>query len=278
MLPANVLVLEPASVTWIEQAPIHPILVYEDMTTSTGTYTSHPVVRQADVPLVIRQARECVEAAIGSSTSFAGTRMDRPASWQFEQSGNALFLITPVTGWQFPFAAPQQRRLEIAQPSSHAQALARIRELTALKWDRLAQLLGVSRQTLHLWEQNKPIVDDNRRRLLGVTDVLERAATRCLSSDQLRAWLDTPRGPEGLTPAELLERGEIGRARTLAISSPSANLRRAAPWVNRPVPEAFRAGAERRLPAEPPSHEDEFSGLSGHQSDDSDEVPTTLEE
>lgn len=62
--------------------------------------------------------------------------------------------------------------------------------------------------------------------------------------EELAVWLETPRGAEGFTPAELLERNEIGKARLYAISNPPSRLKRALPWVRRSVPEMFRAGEE----------------------------------
>ena len=64
---------------------------------------------------------------------------------------------------------------------------------------------------------------------------------------------------------------EINRARLLAVSSPSPHLVRAPAWVKRPVPEAFRAGAERRQVAMPPDSDNELAALIEDEEDNSDE-------
>jgi len=153
-----------------------------------------------------------------------------------------------------------------------------IKAATGLSQERIARLVGVSRQTMNLWDRGKPISSDNRRRLFGVRDVLERAAIKHQSPGELQAWLDTPRGTDGLTPAQVLERGEIGRARTLAISAPSAGLQRAASWANRPVPEPFKAGAERRTRQ---TYDNQHEGLTSSALDDTDleeDVETLMDE
>ncbi len=113
--------------------------------------------------------------------------------------------------------------------------------------------------TIINWEHGTPINDGHRRRLFAVQDVIERAARRYTTPAELVTWLDTPRGADGRTPAELLEMNEIDRACLLAVSSPSSKLVRPPAWVNRPVSEAFRAGGERRQEPLPPELDDEMT-------------------
>jgi DNA-binding transcriptional regulator YiaG len=133
-----------------------------------------------------------------------------------------------------------------------------IRTKTSLPQDRIARLAGVTRQTLYNWEKGEPILDHNRQRLLQIKDVLERASSQHPTPISLVTWLDTPRGAEGYTPAQLLERNEIDKARLFAISSPSPHLKRAQSWVRRSVPEAFKPGEEHYNEALPPLEEDGF--------------------
>jgi hypothetical protein len=91
---------------------------------------------------------------------------------------------------------------------------------------------------------------------------------------ELATWLDTPRGAEGLTPAELLEMDEIDRARYLAVSIPSPGLVRPPAWVRRPIPEAFRAGAEHRQEALPPPQDDELAALIADEDEDVEDIST----
>jgi len=148
--------------------------------------------------------------------------------------------------------------LATIKPRIQLDSIRWVKEATGFSWERIARLVGVSRQAINRWEHGEAIVDSNRGRILSVLDVLERAAARCRTSDELVAWLDTPRGADGRTPAELLEANEIDRARRLAMSVPSPRLKRAASWTGRPVAEAFREGAGRSQGAVPPDVDEEL--------------------
>ncbi len=139
--------------------------------------------------------------------------------------------------------------------------------ITGLSQDRIGKLIGVSRQAINVWKRGGRIADDNRQRIFAVRDVLKRAQTNHPSKDLLTTWLDTPRGADGRTPAQLIEANEINRARLLAMSSPSPRLKTVPSWVNRPIPEAFRAGAERRQEALP-YHVDDEAALMSKDEDD----------
>lgn len=142
---------------------------------------------------------------------------------------------------------------EIRQP--HLEALHWIKQATGFSQERISELVGVSRQTLNRWQRGEPIKDTNRQRVFAVRSVLERALIRHRTRPELVAWLDTPRGADGRTPAQCFAAGDIDRARLLALSVPSPQVKRAPSWVRRPVPPAFRAGGEHEqqaLPPEPP--------------------------
>lgn len=136
-----------------------------------------------------------------------------------------------------------------------------IRTKTGLSLERIGQLLGVRRQTLYNWAKGETISDQNRQRLLQIKDVLERAASRHTTPASLTLWLDTPRGAEGYTPAQLLEKNEIGKARLFAVSNPSPRLKRPPAWTRRPVPEAFKAGEEHYDEALPPEVAEDITTL-----------------
>ncbi len=145
--------------------------------------------------------------------------------------------------------------------SPHLNAIQWIKAVTNLSQERIGRLIGVTRQTINRWENGEPITDSNRQRLLAVRGVLQHAVGLHPTPAELVAWLDTPRGADGYTPAELLERGDIDRARLFAVSKPSPHLVRTSIWVNQPVAEAFRAGAEHRQEALPPPNDDELFAL-----------------
>ena len=173
-----------------------------------------------------------------------------------------------------PHAAKEQ---DIATDTSppHLNAIRWIKAATGLSQERIGRLIGVTRQTINRWENGEPITDANRRRLFEVRDVLERAARRYNTADKLVEWLDTPRGAGGHTPAELLEAEEIDRARLFAVSTPSPGLAPVPEWVHRPIPEAFRAGAEHRQEAVPPSDDDELFALYENEDEEWEELPNT---
>jgi transcriptional regulator with XRE-family HTH domain len=158
--------------------------------------------------------------------------------------------------------------------SPHLNAFQWIKAATGLSQERIGRLIGVTRQTINRWENGEPITDANRRRLFAVCDVLERATLRYPTPAELAAWLDTPRGADGRTSAELLEMNEIDRARYLAVSTPSPHLASPPAWVRRPVPEAFRAGAEHRQEALPPPRDDELGALIGDEDEDVEDTST----
>lgn len=139
----------------------------------------------------------------------------------------------------------------------HLEALHWMKQVTGFSQERIAALVGVSRQTLNRWQRGEPIKDTNRQRVFAVRGVLERALIRHATRAELVAWLDAPRGADGRTPAQHLIAGDIDRARLLAVSVPSLQLKRVPSWVRRPVPPAFRIGAEHEQEALPPELPDE---------------------
>lgn len=158
-----------------------------------------------------------------------------------------------------------------AELPPHLDALRWIENATDLSQERIGRLVGVTRQTINNWQNGEAIKDPNRRRILAVRDVLERAAHRHPTREQLTAWLDTPRGADGRTPAELLVANEINRARLLAVSSPSQRLKRPPAWTNRPVPNAFRTRAEQRQEAWSPESDNELADFIRNEDEGTDE-------
>lgn len=136
-----------------------------------------------------------------------------------------------------------------------------IKYVTGYSAERVGRLLNVSRMTLNLWERGNAISDENRRRMLAVRDVLARALRRHPTQQELVLWLDSPQGTNGHTVSQLLEAGEMARARYLAAASPSQLVAPPPAWSNRPVPERFRVGAERLPKASPLQDDDTIAAL-----------------
>ena len=209
-----------------------------------------------------------------SHTYDGGARLRQLVHWI--DAGTVVFVklaeSAAATEWLTADALDAESFVAAAAAADqpHIEALDRIQGATELPQERIARLLGVSRQTLYHWKNGKPIADKTRQRLFAVRDVLERAAVRHPGPSQLVAWLDTPRGVDGLTPAKTIENGDIDRARLLAISSPSSTVKRPPAWVRRPVPGAFRAGEEHRHEALPPEEDDELFARFGDPGDSRD--------
>lgn len=132
-----------------------------------------------------------------------------------------------------------------------------IREATSLSNIRIAKLVGITRQALHLWEHGGVVSPPNQGRLFAVRDVLERAQRHHRSVEEMQTWLNTPRGATGTTPAEMLETGEVDRARMYAVAVRSPGIRTVPVWVRHSVPAAFQSGQEHRLEAIAPDADDQ---------------------
>jgi hypothetical protein len=141
---------------------------------------------------------------------------------------------------------------QLIEVQPHLEAIQWIKSVTGLSQTSIGQFIGVTHQTIDEWKKGTPISESNRQCLFAVREVLERAASRHKTRELLIAWLDTPVGGDGRTPAQLLADNEINRARLLAMTSPSPQLVPPPAWANQPIPERFRKGAERRQEALPP--------------------------
>ncbi len=150
---------------------------------------------------------------------------------------------------------------EANQQAPHVIALEWIERATRLPLERVARLLGITRPTLYSWQQGAQIRSSNQQRLLAVLDVLKRAAARHPTPELLVAWLDTPRGADGHTPAQLLESGDMDRARLLAVSTLLPELLRAPAWTHEPVAEAFQGVTEHFAEAQAPDNDAELAAL-----------------
>jgi transcriptional regulator with XRE-family HTH domain len=241
-----------------------------DQTTSGGLLRGTAINKAENLA---HQSLSYTAFALVDRTHDGGTRLERtlprrsPHTYKLISSFlNPLFsyllsgLITKGIELTLVQRVPRSNTLSLSLHGTlpHIEAIQWIREMTGLSQDRIARLLDVSRQTLYNWEKGVPIADHNRQRLFGVRDVLERAATRYPTQALLVSWLDTPRGADGRTPAQILEANEIDRARLLAIATPSFKLIPAQPWVKRPIPQAFQTRGEDYHEALPPEQGGEY--------------------
>jgi len=97
----------------------------------------------------------------------------------------------------------------------------RLREISGLKVERLAEIFGVSRTTYYKWVSGSPLHDVHREHLLEVLSLMEEAAQRLGSPGATNTWLLTPVSPGGKKPIDYLAareysifRGFLLRVRT----------------------------------------------------------------
>lgn len=141
---------------------------------------------------------------------------------------------------------------------SPGRRIAEIKRLSGLTWEELAAVLGVSRRTLHLWVNGRPISAPNEVRLTRLF-----AAVRSIYRDTsaaTRSAIMTPAGPENRIPLDLLTSGSfddfialvgLGRGQNLRPSLPLSASARAA---RTPVPPVDLLGAQQNsLAARPRS-------------------------
>lgn len=153
--------------------------------------------------------------------------------------------------------SPPEKTVDPSTAEPHQEAIEWIKAATGLSWDRVGKLVGVTRPAINAWRRSGPIRDDHRQRLFAVRDVLERATKRNARPSELAAWLDTPRGVDAKTPADLLEAGEISQARLLAITSPSPKVKAPPKRTQRYAAEAYR-GSRERVRSLPPEQDEEL--------------------
>lgn len=109
-----------------------------------------------------------------------------------------------------------------ALPGFHARdAIFELRRLTGLTWEELADVLGVTRRTLHLWANGQPINTINEKRVrdvLLVIRTLDRGAAR-----QNRSLLISPQ-PEGGVFSDLLRGQRFNEALARAGRGPGRSI------------------------------------------------------
>jgi len=132
------------------------------------------------------------------------------------------------------------------EQAAHVGAVRWLEEHAGLSQGAIADLVGVSRQTVRNWLGGVDIRDENRQRLLAVRDILERIQRRHRGSDALMTWLDTPRGPQAQTPRQLLIANEIGTARALSLSTAPPRPRSAPAWLRKSPPDPWTDRQRRR--------------------------------
>jgi len=111
-------------------------------------------------------------------------------------------------------------RLSIDKNSASVQA-ERLREISGLTIERLAEIFDVSRTTYYKWISGSPLHEVHREHLLEVLPLIEEAVKRLGNPSSTSTWLLTPVSPGGKKPIDYLAareytifRGFLLRVRT----------------------------------------------------------------
>lgn len=100
--------------------------------------------------------------------------------------------------------------------SSIAAALLSLREQSGLTWEEIAQLIGVSRRTIHNWVNGSRVSSANTRALRQVVEFV--GENRANTAQETRSRLLAPR-PDGGSPYE-----DLLRALRLGLNQPDATV------------------------------------------------------
>jgi transcriptional regulator with XRE-family HTH domain len=226
-------------------------MVVSDNVAGVGTEFSGRAYRvpRAELPpslqALVLAAAESTEASTGLYRLFAN----------FIAGGSSYLPVAAAHEGLSELEALVESPARSDEDVPHAAAVKWIEKTAGLSQTDLADLLGVSRQTLHLWKQGGGISPARLQRLIGVQRVLERAAHELPSRQAFAAWLYSPRGTDSLSPWDLLRSGQMDRARALAAARPRS-VRRTPAWARDEAPPAFQEGREHRREAAPPDADD----------------------
>jgi len=143
---------------------------------------------------------------------------------------------------------------EAARLPQPVPPLTRLRELTGLTVQQLADVFGVTRAAAYEWLNGTQPRGERQAHLLEALQFIETAAEQLRGSQELSQWLQTPVAPGAETPLQLMGerrwralRGLLVRART------PASFARVPEPLPMPVaslsPEALREARERLSPS-----------------------------
>ena len=111
--------------------------------------------------------------------------------------------------------------VQVDDKSSLSAQTERLRAISGLTIERLAEIFGVSRTTYYKWISGSPLHNVHREHHLEVLPLLEEVAQRLGSPNATSSWLLTPVSPGGKKPIDYLAsreyaifRGFLLRVRT----------------------------------------------------------------
>jgi DNA-binding transcriptional regulator YiaG len=114
---------------------------------------------------------------------------------------------------------PNLELIHTSKRSPEAVAASRLRELSGLQAEKLAEIFGVTRTTFYNWLKGARPRGTHRDRLLHVVQLLEEAARVLGGARDVSAWLITPSAASRRIPVELLKQEQYDLCRSLLTRS-----------------------------------------------------------
>lgn len=199
-------------------------------------------------------------------------RPSHTATWPFEGLLEAVTSSTPQSTWALALMLFSPEAMTDAQtvrfrpvvvqmcppPAALAPAaprqseLERLRELTGLSMEQLAELFGVTRGSLYKWREGAAPRGERQAHLQEVLQFAEAAAEQFQGSAALNAWLQRPVSAGERTPLQLMAERRWRVLRGLLVQargSPVRHVPEPFPGPLRPrSAEELREAAERLSP------------------------------
>jgi len=187
----------------------------------TGQET-FPVLQEAVLSLVARIDLEDFSTGYGAlrspllTTSPRAADLSEPLS---ETDDRSRVVVRYHRDWTTQEKKKIAAALPAAEQTPEASAASRIREISGLEADKIADLLGVTRQGFYAWLGGTKPRGKRRDHLMQVLHIMEEAARRSGGPRETAAWLMTPSAASNRVPFELLKAHEYDLCRSLLTRS-----------------------------------------------------------
>jgi hypothetical protein len=147
------------------------------------------------LPLSPRPLALVIVAAGALGASLATSAVAAPLS-----GAPAPWVLEP---WTRADSLPQPGILANQSLEAQGAQIMDLRRRTGLTWEKLAELFGVDRRSVHFWASDRPMNAPNREKLGRALGFVRRIAA---DAEQVRQWLLSP-GEGGVLPFDQLRDG-----------------------------------------------------------------------
>lgn len=94
---------------------------------------------------------------------------------------------------------------DTAIEETQSTQITELRRRSGLTWDKLGELFGVDRRSVHFWASGRPMNATNREKLGRILALIRRLPTNSL---EVRAWLLSPNDGSNVLPFDQLRQGQ----------------------------------------------------------------------